>query len=59
MGGAFTLDPIAAQDTRREYLEGTNVLVTTFCCDDGALEATDVAHDYAELALDRLLTATR
>ena len=40
-GGSFRLAPASVRATAREYLEDTNVLVTTFTCDDGVVELTD------------------
>ncbi len=40
-GGSFRIVPDTCRGTRRAYLDGTNVLVTTFACDGGTLEATD------------------
>ncbi len=40
-GGAFTVLPEAVLDTHRRYVEGTNVLTTTFRCEGGVLEVTD------------------
>ena len=40
-GGAFAVSPQAVTDVTREYVDGTNVLVTTFRCEGGVLELTD------------------
>ena len=40
-GGSFTVQPRDRFKSRRAYLEGTNVLATTFECGDGVLEVTD------------------
>ncbi len=40
-GGTFTVTPARGRSTSRAYLDGTNVLVTTFHCDGGAFELTD------------------
>jgi len=40
-GGAFAVSPEAVLDTHRRYVEGTNVLETTFRCESGTLEVTD------------------
>jgi GH15 family glucan-1,4-alpha-glucosidase len=40
-GGSFAVEPKGVKATRRRYIEGTNVLETTFECDDGTLEITD------------------
>lgn len=40
-GGHFSVRPSALRHVRREYLEDTNVLITTFECERGVLELTD------------------
>ena len=40
-GGAFEAEPEALRESRRQYLDDTNVLVTEFRCAGGALEVTD------------------
>ncbi len=40
-GGAFTVTPDAVNRVSRHYLDGTNVLVTTFDTGEGTLEVTD------------------
>src|SRR5206468_4015922 len=40
-GGSFQVSPAGIRETRRAYLEDTNVLVTTFVCEGGELELTD------------------
>jgi GH15 family glucan-1,4-alpha-glucosidase len=40
-GGAFSITPADLRRTTRAYLDGTNVLVTTFESDTGTLEVTD------------------
>ena len=40
-GGAFEIVPADVRETRRAYLDDTNVLVTTFGCARGVLELTD------------------
>jgi GH15 family glucan-1,4-alpha-glucosidase len=40
-GGAFGLTPDDVRHVRRFYLDDTNVLVTEFTCEDGAVELTD------------------
>jgi GH15 family glucan-1,4-alpha-glucosidase len=40
-GGMFEVVPADVRETRRAYLDDTNVLVTTFECARGALEVTD------------------
>src|SRR5215210_4626298 len=41
-GGHFAVRPVGrVRATRRQYVEGTNVLVTTFVTEDGTLEVTD------------------
>ncbi|MDQ1373429.1 MAG: hypothetical protein QOJ09_767, partial [Actinomycetota bacterium] len=40
-GGAFSVTPAGLQETTRTYIDGTNVLVTTFETDTGTLEVTD------------------
>lgn len=40
-GGSFEVRAEASKAVSRRYLEDTNVLVTTFSCDGGALEVTD------------------
>jgi GH15 family glucan-1,4-alpha-glucosidase len=40
-GGSFSVTPARITETRRAYLEDTNVLATTFVCEGGVLELTD------------------
>ena len=40
-GGSFAITPRDVRDVKRAYVEGTNVLVTTFECAEGVLELTD------------------
>ena len=40
-GGAFAVNPRRVRETRRSYLDDTNVLVTTFVCESGVLELVD------------------
>ncbi|MGH2726613.1 MAG: trehalase-like domain-containing protein, partial [Actinomycetota bacterium] len=40
-GGAFAVTPQGVRDVRRAYVDGTNVLVTTFTCEEGVVELTD------------------
>jgi GH15 family glucan-1,4-alpha-glucosidase len=40
-GGAFTVTPARLRGSTRAYLDGTNVLVTTFETETGVLELTD------------------
>jgi len=40
-GGSFDVVPHRLRSVARAYLDGTNVLVTTFTCDGGVLEVTD------------------
>ena len=40
-GGAVTLAPADPFTVEREYVEGTNVLLTTFHTDDGTVQVTD------------------
>ncbi len=40
-GGAFSVSPEATVSSQRQYIEGTNVLQTTFRCERGVLEVTD------------------
>jgi GH15 family glucan-1,4-alpha-glucosidase len=40
-GGRFTLEPAVPYSAEREYVEGTNVLQTTFATADGAVRVTD------------------
>jgi GH15 family glucan-1,4-alpha-glucosidase len=40
-GGSFSVTPRAVQSVSRAYVEGTNVLTTTFRCAGGTLEVTD------------------
>jgi len=51
-GGTFEIVPADARETRRAYLDDTNVLVTTLACAHGVLELTDCMpvspHDPAE-----------
>ncbi|GAC1326074.1 MAG: hypothetical protein NVSMB13_10320 [Mycobacteriales bacterium] len=39
--GSFDVVPHDVRDITRAYLDGTNVLVTTYTCADGVLELTD------------------
>lgn len=41
LGGRLTLQPEGDFTTSREYVPGTNVLVTTFTTDDGVVRVTD------------------
>src|SRR5215210_5672994 len=41
IGGSFAVTPEGVRSTRRAYIEGTNVLTTTFECDGGVVELTD------------------
>jgi GH15 family glucan-1,4-alpha-glucosidase len=40
-GGAFALTPAGVRTVSRAYIDGTNVLVTTFECEGGRFELTD------------------
>jgi GH15 family glucan-1,4-alpha-glucosidase len=40
-GGSFAVAPDGVTSTERAYVDGTNVLVTTFRCEGGTLELTD------------------
>ncbi|MEX0874179.1 MAG: glycoside hydrolase family 15 protein [Actinomycetota bacterium] len=40
-GGSFEVSPQDVRASRRQYVEGTNVLETTFDCSAGVLELTD------------------
>jgi GH15 family glucan-1,4-alpha-glucosidase len=40
-GGAFTLAPLGPFDSERSYVEGTNVLTTTFSTSTGSVRVTD------------------
>ena len=40
-GGSFDIHPEGVRDVHRAYLDDTNVLTTTFVCEDGVLEVTD------------------
>jgi GH15 family glucan-1,4-alpha-glucosidase len=40
-GGHFRVTPANVTSSRRRYIEGTNVLETTFDCDEGRLVVTD------------------
>ena len=40
-GGSFSVTPVGVTSTSRAYVEGTNVLTTTFECDGGVVELTD------------------
>ncbi|MGH2727735.1 MAG: glycoside hydrolase family 15 protein, partial [Actinomycetota bacterium] len=40
-GGAFAVTPQGVREVRRAYVDGTNVLVTTFSCEGGVVELTD------------------
>jgi len=40
-GGYFRVAPVTAYDSRRRYLDRTNVLETTFFCSDGMVRLTD------------------
>ena len=40
-GGYFRVSPAGAHEVSREYLDGTNVLVTTFACEAGRVRLTD------------------
>jgi GH15 family glucan-1,4-alpha-glucosidase len=41
-GGYFQVKPASGRESRREYLENTNVLVTTFQADGGTMQLTDL-----------------
>ena len=41
-GGTFAIAPEGVVSTTRAYREGTNVLVTTFRCEGGTVEVTDL-----------------
>jgi GH15 family glucan-1,4-alpha-glucosidase len=40
-GGAFRVAPERAREVARAYLDGTNVLVSTYTCETGRVEITD------------------
>jgi GH15 family glucan-1,4-alpha-glucosidase len=40
-GGSFSVSPEAVAEVRRRYVDGTNVLQTTFRCESGELVLTD------------------
>ena len=40
-GGAFAITPAGVRSVSRTYIDGTNVLVTTFECEGGRFELTD------------------
>jgi len=40
-GGSFAITPEGIREVRRAYIDGTNVLVTTFTCEGGVFELTD------------------
>jgi GH15 family glucan-1,4-alpha-glucosidase len=54
-GGAFAVTPSGVQSVSRAYVEDTNVLVTSFVCDGGAVEVTDCMPIGAHAILRRLL----
>jgi GH15 family glucan-1,4-alpha-glucosidase len=41
LGGAFELAPTASFESRQTYIDGTNVLQTTFRTDEGSVRVTD------------------
>ena len=40
-GGSFSVTPSGVKEVKRAYIEDTNVLITTFTCEDGVAELTD------------------
>lgn len=54
-GGAFVVTPVGDYEVERCYVEGTNVLQTTFTTASGSLRVTDWLHKGARQALCRLL----
>lgn len=54
-GGSFSIQPLAPFKVERQYVEGTNVLQTTFRTASGAVRVNDWLHSGARQALCRLV----
>ncbi len=58
-GGFFSIQPSVPFTTNRRYLEGTNVLETTFTCDSGAVRLLDLMPVMSEEEKSRHLSPFR
>jgi GH15 family glucan-1,4-alpha-glucosidase len=56
VGGSWRIAPVGAFRSRREYLEGSNVLVTTFEVPTGEVRVTDLMSVLSEEAKKHVLT---
>lgn len=58
-GGSFQIAPTTPYTSRRTYLEGTNILSTTFVAESGVVRVDDWLHVGARQSLCRLVTCEK